>query len=172
MSLCPTKIMRNIVSILQVKKKGWSDKNNRESISQTTGKCSMSLIVPCLTAEPILLLSVSFSWPQPVFLSHTHGFPLDQYHYSIFWLSHLFSYLSYFVSSCFSPLMAQTQITWVASKTTIRKGFSLLWFHIIIDIPFSHNAAGSLITSNTERARYVFLGAKSSRSHFNLRLYQ
>ena len=86
----------------------------------------------------------------------------------------IFSSLFVFVSSCFPHpcTMAQTQITGVASKTTIRKDSSLLWFHIIIDISFSHNATAPLITSNTERARHAFLWAENSGSHFNLWLYQ
>ena len=53
--------------------------------------------------------------------------------------------------------MARTQITWVASKTAVKKGLSLLWFPIITGTPFPHHAAASLITSDTETARHAAL---------------
>lgn len=167
MSLCPTKIMRNIVSILQFRKRV-NDRNNREIISQRTGKCSMtfnSRLFNCWTN--ISSCSLAFYGPTWFLLSHTHNLPVDQYHYYVFWFSFLFLYLSYLFLPI-SPAMGQTQITWVTSKTSIRKGFSLLWLHIIIDISFSHKAAASLITSNTARARRAFLWTQSSGSHFNL----
>ena len=130
-------------------------------------------VIPCLTAEPIAPpVCQLITAPTDFFFPHAQSLlprPVSLLHILIVLFLHIC--LTLFLP-VFPPLMAQTQITWVASKTTIRKGFSLLWFPIIIGIPFPHHAAASLITLNTERAGHAALWAESPRSHFNLWLYQ
>lgn len=162
----------NIISILQIRKKECRGKNNRGTIR--TGKCSMTLydsLFNCWTNSSSCLSA--YHSPNWFFFSpHTQSLlprPVSLLHVLIVLFLHIC--LTLFLP-VFPPLMAQTQITWVASKTTVRKGFSLLWFPIIIGIPFPHHAAASLITSNTETARHAALWAESPPAHFNLWLYQ
>lgn len=174
MWLCPTqkKMVTNIVSILLIRK-GRVIAGDNDLLENKIRLCLFR--VSCWLLSPYVLPSISFSWILPFCFSpiHTYCPSPDWCHYCIFWfflVKFFFFFLLFFF--LFFPLMVQTQITWVASKTSIRKGFSLLWLHIIIDISFSHNAAASLITSNTEKARKAFLWTESSGSHFNLWLYQ
>ena len=149
-------MIRNIICILQIRKKGCRDKNNRETIR--TGKCSMTLwnsLCNCWTNGSSCLLA--YHGPNWFFFSFMQSLlprPVSLLHILISF------FIFVLVSPCFSPSNGSDSNNLGGFKDHYQKGFSLLWFPIITGIPFPHHVAASLITSNTERARHAALWAE------------